>query len=497
MKNVLEMAGIAYFFAFCLTTAHADIETDQLFVTTKLKQAAQMDNARLDDVKKAWQLKQMKRTFMLLFNVPPHKLKLFLDQNNVIHAQKILLGDETRVAELTFALEKQRLEMLLTVLNAARTNELIPRIFDAYQESTRVLNRQEERNMYYAVGKGLERFAINDVLEIDSAFQDLFDSNSSLKDPVQIFRLSQLAGHRIVPVKDMNLWHETLLKIEPTLFLKGEDGEFLYPRLSRRVFSHPNYLYHYLRNKDPKDLPHEATEFIQEFERLVPMNERLKILPPLAWANIYAELLPSHPEIVEGVFSLGENKVFVDFYGPLSHLDQSHIQVSSQMIAEAYRERPEELTAAFRCILRKQGSFLNSDLNKLTPQDFIRLFQEGKIPLLTDSLQKVRVTREVIRSLEEQVLKSPDPLSQEKLAWAEKTVDRNLAIMDGLWSDLRLTTMRIDPKYMADAFSEENTQHITYVKGLLSKLFGEDYIVGLKALKVHIRELKRQATRRM
>ena len=282
-------------------------DSQEIYVQTKLKNAVLQLEANIAPLRNALQLSQIKNTFTTLLDVPADKLFLFIDEK--------LLEDaiEQVRSELVIPLQKQRLEIIAYLLRTAKNHPMIAKAFASYKESTRLLFRREgDAGLHYAIGRGSERLAVQSSQEVFGLVRDLLDTQEILLDPMQIFRMAASRGLKIVPTQNIVEWHRVLFEIEPKLFVMSDETnqDFFYGWGTRRLFSNPDYLYHYLHQKTSAELSNSAQEFLKAYEKNVPPPARQVRLPPRQWATIYNELDQGHPHLLAGVFSLPENKIF-------------------------------------------------------------------------------------------------------------------------------------------------------------------------------------------
>ncbi|MBI3018745.1 MAG: hypothetical protein HYY61_02490 [Deltaproteobacteria bacterium] len=483
-KGWLAVLNVYFIIALSFTGA---ANSQEIYVQTKLKNAVLHFEANIGTLRNALQLSQIKKTFTTLLDVPADKLSLFIDEKLLEDAIKQVRS------ELIIPLQKQRLEIIAQLLRAAKEHPRISKAFASYQESTRAFHRRESNTgLQYAIGRGSERLAVQSSEEVFSLLRDLLDTQEVLLDPMQIFRMAAHRGLKIVPTPNIAEWHRVLFEVEPKLFLISDETnqEFFYGWPTRRLFSNPDYLYQYLRQKAHSEHSNQAQEFLRVYEKNVPMTAHRTSLIPQQWAMIYEELSQSHPHLLPGVFSLPENKIFFKFYQVLAKLDQNHVFYCSDLISQTLKEHPAELMAALRFILRKQGGFLPSEIQSATPRIFMAWLTEGRIPTLQYAMKKLKIAQQVLQSLEQHVLKSNKPLNEDTLIWAERTVEKSLEHLDSMWKDIGLPLKNIDNIHLEGGLTTENLQRIMLTRNLIGKLFGSDYIVALRALKTHIRKVR-------
>ena len=479
----------AYFISFLCSFACPlwAVESHDIYVQTKLKNAVLQFETRIGGLRNSLQLFQIKKTFTLLLDVPADKLSLFIDEKLLNEAIEQIRS------ELLLPLQKQRLEIIAQLLRAAKEHPMISKAFASYKESTRALvRRSSETGLQYAIARGTERLAVQSSEEVFGLVRDLLDTQEVLLDPMQIFRMAASRKLKIVPTQNIVEWHRILFEVEPKLFFASDESqqEFFYGWTTRRLFSNPDYLYQYLIQKLRSELSNQAQEFLETYEKNVPLTARSTRLTPRQWAYIYDELSQSQPHLLAGVFSLPENKIFFEFYRVLAQLDQNHVFYCSDLISQTLKDHPAELMVALRFILRKQGGFLPSEIQNATPQQFMAWLTEGKIPYLQYAMKKLKGARQVLQALEYNLLKSNKSLDEDTLMWAEQTIDKSLEILDGMWDDIGLPLKNIDSVHLEGGLTAQNMQRIMMTRGLIGKLFGEDYMVALRALKTHIRKVQ-------
>ncbi|MBI2646195.1 MAG: hypothetical protein HYW85_04070 [Deltaproteobacteria bacterium] len=479
-------AILSAYFSIALSLSWA-ADSNNIYVQTKLKNAVLRLEENMGPLRNALQLSQIKKTFTILLDVPADKLSLF------IHEKILEEAIEQVRSELGIPLQKQRLEIIAQLLRTAKDHPMISKAFSSYKESTRALYRRDsEAGLQYAIGRGSERLAAQSSQEIFGLIRDLLDTQEVLLDPMQIFRMAAKRGFKIVPTQNIVEWHRVLFEIEPKLFLIDDEinQEFFYSWTTRRLFSNPDYLYQYLHLKPPAELSNPAQEFLKAYEKNVPLEARHAELSPRQWAYIYDELGQSHPHLLSGIFSLPENKIFFEFYRVLTQLSQNHVFYCSDLISQTLKDHPAELMAALRFILRKQGGFLPSEIQNATPQIFMAWLTEGRLPYLQYAMKKLKIAQQVLQSLEQHLLKSNKPLSSDTLLWAEHAVDKSLEHLDSMWEDIGLPLKNIDSIHLEGGLTVENLERIMLTRNLIGKLFGEEYMVALRALKTHIRKVQ-------
>ncbi len=478
--------SIAAYFMIALNLSWA-ADSQAIYTQTKLKNAVLRFENNSEALKNALRRSQIKKIFIILLDVPADKLSLFVDERLLEEA----IG-RVRL-ELVLPLQKQRFEIICQLLRSAKDHPMISKAFASSKEAARALLREEEdAGFHYAIGRGFERLAVSTAQEIFDLVRTLLDTQEVLLDPMKIFRMAAKRGLKILAPQNISEWHHVLFEIEPNLFLASEDPnqDFFYSYKTRRLFSNPHYLYQYLIQKNRMVLPNLAREFLETYEKEVPVTERSDYLSPRQWAAIYGELSRSYPQILAGVFSFSENKIFFEFYHALAQLNQNHVFYCSDLIRHALKENPRELMAALRFILRKERKFSSSEIQNVTPQQFIDWLMEGRIPSLQYAIKKLKTSRQTLQYLEQHLLKSDKPLDAETLLWAEQTVGKSLGHLDTLWYNLGLPLKETDDLHLREGSCAENLKHIAIAKNFIGKFFGEDYMIALHALKIHIRKVQ-------
>ena len=471
---------------FISSFAFSGVDSDELFVQTKLKNAILAFDSTVGNLRNPLQLGQIKKTFTLLLDAPAEKLFLFIDLEILDSVLPRLESD------LVLPIHKQRLALMSQLLRASANHPLVPKIFKSYKDSTRAMYRKDTggTGLHYAIGRGLERMASEETAEIFGFVRDLIDTREILLDPLQIFRMAQNKGLTLAPTRNISAWHETLLEIEPKLFSLANEAqqEFFYPQYTRKIFTNPDYLYQYLSKKDPHELPSAAREFIATYEKSVPESfQRIKTLTAKQWSYLYDELRHSHPELLRGVFSLPENKIFFEFYNLMEALNQNHILFCAELFSKASQESPQELTAAIKYILRKQPGFTNSEVQTVSVQQFMQWLNEGRIPYFEYALKKIKMIREILTALEQHILKLNSPMDDDTLLWAQNAVEKSLGHMEDMWKDLDLRLVSIDDTQLQGGLTPKNVEQIMLTRHLVGKIFGENYVLSLKALRTHLR----------
>lgn len=483
MKKTCAFGLLALFLG--VSTAHANKAklSDSLFVQKGLKYAVTEMDQTAPQIRQAILENKVKETFLKLFGVKPQELILFLDLGLLDHAARSVMK------ELTLPTHKKRLLMLSELLWTCAEHKTLKRLFQSYETSTKVMVQRQNPGMLgiqTAISKGLERTLPHEIEPIFLHLMEILDTQEvSIEISMQIFKKALDQGLQIVPVEDMQEWFDLLWKTEPLLFQSDQ------PRVIRRAFSNPHYLYPYLKTKDPKHLLKAAQDFLELYEDAYQNDsERMTTLSPKDWINIYATLKTVRPEWLMGVFSLPENAIFYDFYELSQKFQNGHILNCSEIIAEAHSSRPMELLVVLKYILQKQKRFTDQEISKITPHGFMALLKSDELPHFKTALARLKAVNEIVLSLEKHLLLTDTPPSEDTILWAENAVDKSLQMIDQLWVDLDLPVKNIDAMHAQGGLSPDNVDRILFTRNVFAKLFGEDYAVSLQALRTHLRQMR-------
>ena len=461
-------------------------DRELITVQKGIKYAVQMmsHNEEVVTLKRALENQDVKRIFTLLFDVSADKLPLFIDEDIFEYSIEALRK------EFIIPLDRQRLEMIARLLRYGRRHALLPSLFRNYRCATRRLIRGEGGvSVSYAMGKHLETKK-EAFLDIFQTVQKYLETHELFYDPVQsIMQSSAQHGSPLIPTADIVEWHTKIREIDPAFFsIEGEGAQafFHYSAAVRRSFTNPHALFQYLTTLSPIERTDLAEEYIntykEKFKEGAPTT-----LAPSEWAKLYVFLRKVDPESIAGIFSLPENRIYVEYFSVPDHPYKNHIVYLRTLMAQGNEAAPAELILVLKYIAKTRNYIPKTELQNLTAALFLQWLQEGKLPEFERQMLELKGVRAELLELQNQFLnRERAEMEYGAIEEAERIIDRNVEVLERIFGDMSIDR----PRTLLLAEYASASEDLTLAADLLGRIYGEGYLVKFKALRTYVRQLK-------